>query len=158
VRIEGTHKTQAERRKAGRDIARNEVTVRAFTIKAKSLESAQSLFGALSRFDPILHGYSVSVDVGKGDRRIPEMLDAIHRHVEKGGTASPESSWTGGTTTSSRRIPSLPRPPQRIARRRCIVTIVPSANRSTTTESINSSMIARPSPPSSLADSYCHRP
>jgi hypothetical protein len=93
VRIEGTHKTQAERRKAGRDIARNEVTVRAFTIKAKSLESAQSLFDALSRFDPILHGYSVSVDVGKGDRRIPEMLDAIHRHVEKG--AQPHPSRAG---------------------------------------------------------------
>jgi hypothetical protein len=63
--------------------------VRAFTIKAKSLESAQSLFDALRRFDPALDGtssdgYSVSVDVGESDRRILEVLDAIHAHVEKG--------------------------------------------------------------------------
>jgi hypothetical protein len=58
--------------------------VRAFTIKAKSLESAQSLFDTLSRFDPILDGYSVSVDVGVSDRRILQVLDAIHTHVEKG--------------------------------------------------------------------------
>jgi hypothetical protein len=58
--------------------------VRAFTVKAKSLESAQSLFDALSRFDPILDGYSVSVDVGVSERRILQVLDAIHTHVEKG--------------------------------------------------------------------------
>ena len=63
--------------------------MRAFTIKAKSLDSAQSLFDALRRFDPALsgtssEGYSVSVDVGDGDRRILEVLDAIHEHVEKG--------------------------------------------------------------------------
>jgi hypothetical protein len=60
--------------------------MRAFTIKAKTLESAQSLFDALRRFDPALSGtssdgYTVSVDVGESDRRI---LDAIHEHVEKG--------------------------------------------------------------------------
>jgi len=42
--------------------------MRAFTIKAKTLDSAQSLFDALRRFDPALggtssNGYSVSVDV-----------------------------------------------------------------------------------------------
>ena len=58
--------------------------MRAFTIKAKSLESAQSLFDALSRFDPSLDGYSVSVDVDESDRRILEVLDAIHTHVERG--------------------------------------------------------------------------
>jgi hypothetical protein len=63
--------------------------MRAFTIKAKSLESAQRLFDALRRFDPALggsssEGYSVSVDVGESDRRILEVLDAIHEHVEKG--------------------------------------------------------------------------
>jgi hypothetical protein len=63
--------------------------VRAFTIKAKSLESAQSLFDALRRFDPALErtssdGYSVSVNVGESERRILEVLDAIHEHVEKG--------------------------------------------------------------------------
>jgi hypothetical protein len=63
--------------------------MRAFTIKAKSLESAQSLFDALRRFDPALGGdssggYSVSVDVGEGDRRIVEVLNAIYAHVEKG--------------------------------------------------------------------------
>jgi hypothetical protein len=66
--------------------------VRAFTIKAKSLESAQSLFDALSRFDPILDGYSVSVDVGGSDRRILQVLDAIHTRRE--GT-QPHPSRTG---------------------------------------------------------------
>jgi hypothetical protein len=63
--------------------------MRAFTIKAKTRESAQSLFEALRRFDPALggnsrDGYLVSVDVGGNDRRILEVLDAIHEHVEKG--------------------------------------------------------------------------
>jgi hypothetical protein len=63
--------------------------VRAFTIKARTLDSAQSLFDALRRFDPALggiasDGYSVSLDVGESDRRILEVLDAIHTHVEKG--------------------------------------------------------------------------
>jgi hypothetical protein len=63
--------------------------VRVFTIKAKTLDSAQSLFEALRRFDPALggtssDGYSVSVDVGESDRRILEVLDAIHTHVENG--------------------------------------------------------------------------
>ena len=63
--------------------------MRAFTIKAKTLDSAQSLFEALRRFDPALggnssDGYSVSVDVGESDRRILEVLDAIHMHVENG--------------------------------------------------------------------------
>jgi hypothetical protein len=99
VRIEGTarprsiDKTQAEASKAARDIARtnNEVTMRALTIKAKTLESAQSLFDALRRFDPALSGgssdgYFVSVDVGGSDRRVLVVLDAIHEHVEKGHT------------------------------------------------------------------------
>lgn len=58
--------------------------MRAFTIKAKTLASAQSLFDALSQFDPVLESesYSVSVDVGESDRLILEVLDAIHEHVE----------------------------------------------------------------------------
>ena len=53
--------------------------MRAFTIKAKTLDSAQSLFEGLSRFDPALNGtssdgYSVSVDVGESGRRILEVL------------------------------------------------------------------------------------
>ena len=60
--------------------------MRAFTIKTKTLNSAESVFDALRRFDPILESesYSVSVDVGKSDRRILEVLDAIYEHVEKG--------------------------------------------------------------------------
>ena len=64
--------------------------MRAFTIKAKTLDSAQSLFDALRRFDPAREsgtssdGWSVSVYVGESDRRILEVLDAIHEHVEKG--------------------------------------------------------------------------
>jgi hypothetical protein len=65
--------------------------MRTFMIEAKSLQSAQSLFEALRRFDPALvgsprDGYTVSVDVGESDRRILEVLDAIHEHVEKGHT------------------------------------------------------------------------
>ena len=61
--------------------------MRAFTIKAKSLESAQSLFDALRRFAPALggtssDGYFVSVDVGESDRRLIDVLDAIHEHVQ----------------------------------------------------------------------------
>jgi hypothetical protein len=62
--------------------------MRAFTVKAKSLESAQSLFDALRRFDPALEGsaregYSVSVDVGANERRLLDVLDAIHQHVQE---------------------------------------------------------------------------
>ena len=63
--------------------------MRAFTVKAKSLESAQILFNALRRFDPALdgsssEGYSVSVDVGADSRRILEVLDAIQQYVHEG--------------------------------------------------------------------------
>lgn len=62
--------------------------MRAFTVKAKSLDSAQSLFDALRRFDPALEGgpsegYSVSVDVGAEDRRLLDVLDAIQQHVHE---------------------------------------------------------------------------
>jgi hypothetical protein len=54
---------------------------------------------------------------------------------------------------------SLPWRGQSFASFRRIVTIVPSLNGSTTIESINASMIARPSPPSCLAGgSSCHMP
>jgi hypothetical protein len=60
--------------------------MRAFTIKTKTLNSAERVFDALRRFDPVLESesYSVSVDVGESDRRILDVLDAIHEHVEKG--------------------------------------------------------------------------
>ena len=60
--------------------------MRAFTIKTKTLNSAESVFEALRRFDPVLESesYSVSVDVGTSDQRILEVLDAIYEHVEKG--------------------------------------------------------------------------
>lgn len=75
--------------------------MRAFTVKAKSLESAQQLFDALRRFDPSLHGgadegFSVTVDVGANQRRLTDVLDAIHAYahdrdeaarVELGGRA-----------------------------------------------------------------------
>jgi hypothetical protein len=62
--------------------------MRTFTVKAKTLESAQSLFNALRRFDPALEGsasegYSVSVDVGANDRRLLDVLEAIHQHVQE---------------------------------------------------------------------------
>ena len=134
--------------------------MRAFTIKTKTLNSAESVFDALRRFDPILESesYSVSVDVGESDRRILEVLDAIYEHVEKGQSLT-RVELDGRHFTITRRTRSCLDRSQFIARRRCIVTVVPSANGSTTTESINSSMIARPSPRSSLtADSSCHRP
>ena len=62
--------------------------MRAFTIRAKNLESAQSLFDALRRFDPALEGsssegYCVSVDVGQSDRRILDVLQALEEHVHE---------------------------------------------------------------------------
>jgi hypothetical protein len=62
--------------------------MRAFTIKAKSLESAQSLFHALRRFGPALggnptDGFFVSVDIGGNDRRILEVLDEIQEHIHE---------------------------------------------------------------------------
>ena len=65
--------------------------MRAFTIKTKTLNSAESVFDALRRFDPVLESesYSVSVDVGESDRRILEVLDAIYEHVEKGHSLTP---------------------------------------------------------------------
>jgi hypothetical protein len=64
--------------------------MRAFTIKTKTLNSAESVFEALRRFDPVLESesYSVSVDVGTSDRRILEVLDAIYEHVEQGHSLS----------------------------------------------------------------------
>jgi len=67
--------------------------MRALTVKAKSLDSAQRLFDALRGFDPALEGsgsdgYSVSVDVGANDRRLLDLLDALHQHVlERDDTA-----------------------------------------------------------------------
>jgi hypothetical protein len=62
--------------------------MRAFTVKAKTLDSAQSLVDALRRFDPALEGsasegYSVSVDVGANNRRLLDVLDAIHQYVQE---------------------------------------------------------------------------
>ena len=62
--------------------------MRAFTVKAKNLESAQALFDALRRFDPALHGsssegYSVSIDVGANQRRLLDVLAAIQEHVQE---------------------------------------------------------------------------
>ena len=133
--------------------------MRAFTIKTKTLNSAESVFDALRRFDPVLESesYSVSLDVGKSDRRILEVLDAIYERVEKGTQPHPGRAGRAALHDQPDRYLAAS-PDQRTASRRCIVTVVPSSNGSTTTESSNSSMIARPSPPSSLADSSCHRP
>jgi hypothetical protein len=65
--------------------------MRTFMIKVETRESAQSLFEVLRRFGPALggssrDGYFVSVDVGGNDRRILQILDAIHEQVEKGLT------------------------------------------------------------------------
>ena len=62
--------------------------MRAFTVKARNLESAQALFDALRRFDPALlgnssEGYSVSIDVGGNERRLLEVLDAIQEHARE---------------------------------------------------------------------------
>jgi hypothetical protein len=68
----------------------HEVTVRAVTIKAKTLQTAESLCDALRRFDPLLESgaNSVSVDVGASEGRILEVLDAINEHVQQGHSLS----------------------------------------------------------------------
>jgi hypothetical protein len=62
--------------------------LRAFTVKAKSLESAQRLFDALRRFAPSLdgspsEGYSVSVDVAANPQRLAEVLTAIQDYAHE---------------------------------------------------------------------------
>ena len=60
--------------------------MRSLTIDARSLQSAQALYNALSSFLPELigddqSGYRVTVPLGTSDRQIIEILDAIERHV-----------------------------------------------------------------------------
>jgi len=80
--------------------------VRAFTVKAKTLESAQELLEALRQFDPALEGsssegYSVSVDVGD-DRRLLSLLEAIQQHVrERHDSARVELDGRGYTVHPS---------------------------------------------------------
>jgi hypothetical protein len=59
--------------------------LQSLAIEAKSLESAQGLFRALSEFDPRLvgderEGFRVVVKVGT-DRRLLAVLDALEQHV-----------------------------------------------------------------------------
>jgi hypothetical protein len=68
--------------------AREGSRVRSLTIEAKSLESAQALYSALSGFRPELRareadGYWVTVDVGGSDQEIVAVLDALVRHVSE---------------------------------------------------------------------------
>jgi hypothetical protein len=61
--------------------------LRSFTVRAKSFESAQSLFNALADFAPHLsgskaEGYFVSVDP-VGDRQVIAVLEAIQQYVEE---------------------------------------------------------------------------
>jgi hypothetical protein len=60
--------------------------MRAFTVEAKSLESACSLRGALSQFRAELtgsdeEGYRVTVDLGESDREVIAVLNVIETHV-----------------------------------------------------------------------------
>jgi hypothetical protein len=60
--------------------------VRGITIDAKSLDSAHRLYSALTDFHPELsgseeEGYRVSVELGSGERRLLEILNALERYV-----------------------------------------------------------------------------
>jgi hypothetical protein len=56
--------------------------MRAFIVEAKSFESAQALFYALSDFQADLNGsdedgYRVTVELGTNDHRVVAVLDAV---------------------------------------------------------------------------------
>ena len=60
--------------------------MRAFTVEARSLESAQALYDALSAFRPGLSGddragYRVSVALPNGDRDVVAVLNAVQQFV-----------------------------------------------------------------------------
>jgi hypothetical protein len=67
--------------------------MRAFIVEAKSFESAQALFYALSDFQADLNGsdengYRVTVELGTNDHRVLAVLDAVQefttaRHVRQ---------------------------------------------------------------------------
>jgi hypothetical protein len=70
---------------------------RGITIEAKSLESAQGLYAALSAFGPQLtgargQGYRVTIDLARSERQIVAILDALEEHVRQkaGGLARVE--------------------------------------------------------------------
>jgi hypothetical protein len=60
--------------------------MRAFIVEAKSLESAQALYEALSAFRADLSGsdetgYRVTVELGSNDHRVLEVLNAVQEFV-----------------------------------------------------------------------------
>jgi hypothetical protein len=62
--------------------------MRSLTVEARSLESARSLYDALSEFHPQLtgsadEGYYVTVELGSVDRVTVAVLDAIQRYVSR---------------------------------------------------------------------------
>jgi gamma-glutamylcyclotransferase (GGCT)/AIG2-like uncharacterized protein YtfP len=67
--------------------------MRALTIEAKSLESAQQLYSALSAFHPELvgsddEGYRVRVELGSFDTQVIEVLDAVERFANSRKSAT----------------------------------------------------------------------
>jgi hypothetical protein len=60
--------------------------MRAFTVEAKSLESAQALYNALLAFHPDLWGseetgYRVTVELAGGDQHVVAVLDSVQEFV-----------------------------------------------------------------------------
>ena len=66
--------------------------MRSITIEARSLESAQGLYEALSEFNPVLvEGFRVSVELGSLDHRLLSVLDAVEQYtVERNSSAHVE--------------------------------------------------------------------
>jgi len=64
--------------------------LRSLSIEARSLQSAQALYSALSSFLPELEGddergYRVTVPLTTNDKQVIEILDAIEQHVTERG-------------------------------------------------------------------------
>ncbi len=62
--------------------------MRALTIEARSIESANGLYNALARFQPELlgsedEGYRIAVELGSFDRQVVAVLDAIEEYVSE---------------------------------------------------------------------------
>jgi hypothetical protein len=62
--------------------------MRAFTVDARSLESAQALYTALASFHPEIsgdddEGYRVTIELGSSDREVIAVLDALQRYASE---------------------------------------------------------------------------
>jgi hypothetical protein len=85
--------------------------MRGITIEAKSLESAQALYEALSTFGPQLtgsqdKGYRVTIDLARSDRQIVAILEALEKHARQQASSPARIEVDGRRYTMHTQEPS----------------------------------------------------